>query len=418
MANGTSGSIDDILDEYYGGTPSDSQQLQQSMSHSETRNRSVGSRSRRNEQIKNNIVSEPTGRDPFIGLDLSDPDAIAAEQANDIELEVDDERVRAAIREDEKQVQQDLTNRLSELSVQIDDLKSKTTGFPVGVTQEERMEVRQSAEALQQQLAQAQAEYDSTQKMLEQLQAELDAPFAGERPVQNIVDEKPIVEPGVFNVYNRESGPAFPERDRFKTRQKLREAETGEKTLPRFFKDDFVGNISEQAFNLPVENRVTVPLADGGEAVFTDSEAKQRNREGIFGIPGIELQDSTIGRALSTPYEFYGELAKLPFAEANIGIGLDRVGLKGKTGGVMFTPTAPKGRPIDEERLTQQIDSRQDIIAANDAEIELLNQEIEGRRSGSRIGDLTGRIALLEDDSDQKRAELRQLDRILNAYMR
>ena len=83
----------------------------------------------------------------------------------------------------------------------------------------------------------------------------------------------------------------------------------------------------------------------------------------------------------------------------------------------MFTPTAPKGRPIDEERLTQQIETRQNIIAANDAEIESLNQEIESRRSGSRIGDLTGRIALLEDDSDQKRAELRQLDRVLTAYM-
>jgi len=364
--------------------------------------------------------------DPFGSLDLSDPDAIAAAQANDIELQVDDEKVRESKIEDERQVQEDLTNRLSELAVQIDYLKSQTIGFPVGVTQEERMEVRQSAEALQQQLAQAQAEYDSTQKMLVASNRTLEEL----QPVQNIVDEKPIVEPGVFNVYNRESGPAFPERrlDRFKTRQKLREAETGEKTLSRFFKDDFVGNISEQAFNLPVKNRVTVPLADGGEAVFTDSEAKQRNREGIFGIPGIELQNSAIGRIISTPIEFYGELAKIPFAEANIGIGvgggeysggrvIHEAGLAGKTGGVMFTPTAPKGRPIDEERLTQQIETRQNIIAANDAEIESLNQEIESRRSGSRIGDLTGRIALLEDDSDQKRAELRQLDRVLTAYM-
>ena len=423
--------IDRLIAEMTGEVPekpTDTQVVQRGMAGSAKRkgsgtvnNRSLSGQARLNEQRLMNLS------DPFDGglLDLSDPAVraeIEREQENDIELKVDEDRVRAAQREKDLELEEILDDRLNQLSVQINDLKGQTTGFPVGVTSEDRIELKKSEDSIKERLRIVQDEFDVTKKILDNLRIKLSP-----NPVIGGVEEtKPVFEPGVVNVYNRESGPAFPERDRFKTRQKLREAETGEKTLPRFFKDDFLGNISEQKFNLPdkigstkVGPEVTVPLTDGGEAVFTDSEAKQRNREGIFGIPGVELQNTAIGRALSTPYEFYGELIKLPFAEANIGSGLgDRVGLQGKTGGVMFTPTAPQGRPVDEERLVQQIQNRKNIIDANNDEINLLNEQISGRRSGARIGDLTARIALLEDDNDQKRAELRQLDRISNAYVK
>tara|TARA_R100000231_G_scaffold50926_2_gene43070 strand:- start:8591 stop:9880 length:1290 start_codon:yes stop_codon:yes gene_type:complete len=416
--------IDRLIAEMKGEVPeelTDTQVVQRGMAGSAKRkgsgtvnNRSLSQQAALNEQRLMDLS------DPFDGglLDLSDPAVraeIEREQANDIELKVDEDRVRAAQREKDLELEEILDDRLNQLSVQINDLKGQTTGFPVGVTSEERIELKKSEDSIKERLRIVQDEFDVTKKILDNLRIKLSP-----NPVIGGVEEtKPVFEPGVVNVYNRESGPAFPERDRFKTRQKLREAETGEKTLPRFFKDDFVGNISEQAFNLPVKRSVTVPLTSGQDAVFTDSEAMQRNREGIFGIPGVELQNTAIGRALSTPYEFYGELIKLPFAEANIGSGLgDRVGLQGKTGGVMFTPTAPQGRPVDEERLTQQIQTRKNIIDANNDEIKLLNEQISGRRSGARIGDLTARIALLEDDNDQKRAELRQLDRISNAYVK
>ena len=415
--------IDRLIAEMTGEVPekpTDTQVVQRGMAGSAKRkgsgtvnNRSLSQQAALNEQRLMNLS------DPFDGglLDLSDPAVraeIEREQANDIELKVDEDRVRAAQREKDLELEEILDDRLNQLSVQINDLKGQTTGFPVGVTSEERIELKKSEDSIKERLRIVQDEFDVTKKILDNLRIKLSP-----KPVIGGVEEtKPVFEPGVVNVYNRESGPAFPERDRFKTRQKLKEAETGEKTLPRFFKDDFVGNISEQAFNLPVKRRVTVPLTSGQDAVFTDSEAMQKNREGIFGIPGVELQNTAIGRALSTPYEFYGELIKLPFAEANIGSGLDRVGLQGKTGGVMFTPTAPQGRPVDEERLVQQIQNRKNIIDSNNDEIKLLNEQISGRRSGARIGDLTARIALLEDDNDQKRAELRQLDRISNAYVK
>lgn len=86
-------------------------------------------------------------------------------------------------------------------------------------------------------------------------------------------------------------------------------------------------------------------------------------------------------------------------------------------GGLMFTPTAPEGRQVNMNRLNKEIESRQDIIEANDDEIRNLQQQIESRPMGARIGDLTGRIALLESDNEQKQAELTQMDRILRANM-
>ena len=83
----------------------------------------------------------------------------------------------------------------------------------------------------------------------------------------------------------------------------------------------------------------------------------------------------------------------------------------------MFTPTAPEGRQVNMNRLNKEIESRQDIIEANDDEIRNLQQQVESRPMGARIGDLTGRIALLESDNEQKQAELTQMDRILRANM-
>jgi len=363
-------------------------------------------RPRPNEPLAGTPVAQPNltymeQKDPFGGLDLSDPEAIAQEQADDIDLAVDEETVM-----ENKSI--DLTNKLGKLDSLIGSLKSKTPGFPVGITEEGRTKYEEQRSKNQEDIKQARAEYKETLNMLASLRKEIES-YNASKNVQP-TPEEPIIE----------SGSVYPERDRFRARAKTRQVETGERTLPRFYKDDLIGETYEQSFNLPTNRRTTVPLAGGDEAVFTQSEAMQRGTEGAIGIPGIEITDS----AIATPYDFYGGLARrigetgLSYATTGSAPGpadyLDDSQIN--RGGRMFTPTEP-GSPmqVDKEKLNREMTNRENLIDANKIEIDKLNQQIDERRVGAAIDDLTARIALLEDDSEQKQAELSQLQRIKNS---
>mgnify|MGYP003108864543 CR=1 FL=1 len=387
----------------------------------------VGARSQTNRRNQQKFLGRPLGdvTDPFGSIDMTDQEAIAEAQANDIELNVDPERVAAGIREDERKLQQDLTKQLDAIDVEIQGVEQDTLGFPIGVTAEERVQYEESREGKRQQLSELKNKRAELKSQLAQL---------GESMKQDsevsAVDEQPASQP-------REMSPVYVGRDRFAQDAAVRRAETGERTLSRFFKDDVVGELSEQRFNLPQGNTATIsvdPASSGltedeaasGEVVFTDSLDRLRNAEGIVGIPGInmegsllelpaafvqELGSSVLGSALSA-MTGGGPVSSRSFRERVFGDTAPR-----GDGGLMFTPTAPEGRQVNMDRLNKEIESRQDIIEANDDEIKNLQQQIESRPMGARIGDLTGRIALLESDNEQKQAELTQMDRILKANM-
>ena len=81
----------------------------------------------------------------------------------------------------------------------------------------------------------------------------------------------------------------------------------------------------------------------------------------------------------------------------------------------MSTPTAPEGK-FNLPKLNEQIELRESIIKDNDAQIQSLQEEMQNRKYGSDISDLTMKISLLEENTEQKTAELSQMNRILRRY--
>jgi len=361
------------------------------------------------------ILTYLENRDPFGVLGLSDPQAIAAAQANDIDLKVDQDLVISEIKQDELRLKENLETKLEQLDILISDLQSQKLGYPVGITRLERKNYQDRLLKLQQDIQSAKSEYRKTKNMLSILMDEIKS--SDSRVQDDVEIEKTVVD----------QGPVYGDRDYEREQEKLLQAETGERTLSRFFRDDLVGNISEQAFNLPVKRESSVPLASGEDAVFTRSRAVQREEDDPFPIPmltapetlrgagtmigrlGRGVAEGTMSQILS------GEPVPAPYlTEENV-----------NRGGILSTPKQSQltarevveGRgEYDANRTKMAIDSRKELILANQVEINRLQKEIEDRKPGSRIADLTGRISLLQDDNEQKQAELVQLQRIRRSF--
>ena len=230
----------------------------------------------------------------------------------------------------------------------------------------------------------------------------------GSRPVQRYEEDV------------RERQATYPGRTAEKGMEKVREAETGEKTLERFYKDDVIGDVGESFLSSPVAKspRVEVPIAGGGTEVFTRSREMDREDRGND-LGAVQFPNPfEIGGAMlaSGKQRILGEdttaAEVFPYDEAYA----SQFG-----GGEMFAPRRSRltEREIREGRgvlnlpkLETEMTKRRRAITGANRRIQELEQGLQSGGLGGFRGKEYAEIELLKDEVEQMEAELRQMARI------
>ena len=336
-------------------------------------------------------AAEATGEDPFAELDLSDPDAIATAQANDIEL-YPNAPIDSIGPAELKKMADRLEEEIDSLEMQIKD----GTSVKLRASPEERARGQAGSEELKRQIQEKRSQYKDVVDRL------IDAhPDRGSRPEQQ------------YEPYTRRREPVYPKRGWEKAAEKAREAETGEKTLARFYPSSYEGfGVGQSEVELPIEG--------GGVAKFAHSRARDREaREdigiptplGTLGVPGVSL------RMEPGPIDMAGRIA---------GAAIDKYVLGGdwsqvegemvpehdpRQGGEMFAPRAG-GNKLNMPKLEAEMAEREINILGAKQRIKELETSLEDTTWSVPEGETYGEIELLKDDIEQMDAELAQMMRI------
>lgn len=383
--------------------PTDTNVVAQGMRQTKRR-KSVGERSRTADAAETALVAQPgeswrgdvtqeqmkqlrnyESPDVVIG-----PDAIAAEQASDTELYPD--ILSDSIRPSE------LKGMASNLEQEIDSLEMQikgSAGVKLRASPAERSKQQLTIDELKRQIKEKRLQYKSVVDRIIEIESDIDLKS---RP-------EPQDEP-----YVREREPVYPERGWEKAAEKAREAETGLKTLERFYPSSYEGfGVGQSEVDLPIEG--------GGVAKFGYSRTRDReDREDIgiptpfgrMGVPGLSP------RMDGGPIEFAGRVA---------GAGLDAM-LGGDTspqelqpealprqGGLMFAPRSA-GNKLNLPKLEAEMSKRKRNILGAQQRIQELEASLEDTTFTVPRGETYGEIELLEDDIEQMDAELAQMMRI------
>ena len=206
-----------------------------------------------------------------------------------------------------------------------------------------------------------------------------------------------------------DTSAVYPERGFEKAQEKVLEAETGERTVPRFYRDDFVGDMYESNLNLPRTKplSVTLPLADGGTAEYTRSRAEEREARSDLFVPFASP------RMEGGPLTSAGRMAEMQVDKAFGGdpsmqdyFPEDYT----RRGGKFSVPVATG--QINMEKLAAEMSKRNRYIIGNNQRIKELEKDLDAGSLGGFEGKTYAEIEFLKDENEQMKAELNQMNRI------
>jgi hypothetical protein len=228
--------------------------------------------------------------------------------------------------------------------------------------------------------------------------------------IDRLVEIEPMSRPTQrYRMPAEDTSAVYPERGFEKAQENVLRAETGDRTLARFYKDDFVGDMGESNLNLPRAEplSVTLPLADGGTAEYTRSRAEDREARSTSLIPfasprmeGGPLTSAVRMAEMQVDKAFGGDPSMQDYFPEDYT----------RRGGKFSIPVATGD--INMEKLAAEMSKRNRYIIGNTERIKELEKGLDAGGLGGFKGKTYAEIEFLKDENEQMKAELNQMNRI------